>query len=260
MQINGVTACWSSLTYEAAVDNLIDKTVEPMFGVLSSEHIQLCPQHSNYLTIPLIEKLKSQYPQTQFRLHSDVRLKNKIGITIDLVDFNKESLWYFKTLSEYSALLEAPLYSLHAGARKNCTMLELFNKQKQLQDIFSCEVAIEGHYPFKTHHWLIDSWSEYEQLHRSELPFALDLSHLNIVAKREGWQWDLTADMVRSKHCKEVHISFNEGLLDNHKVAVETFSPLWNTWVPLLENANKNAVIFSEGNQVLALMHAAKNS
>jgi hypothetical protein len=253
MKIHGVSASWSSLTYQEAVANLIKGTTEPILGMIDTSHIQLCPQHSNYLSEELLVQIMEQYPTTKFRLHSDVRLKNKRGVTIDCIDYNEDTLWYFKTLSYFSNILKSPLYSLHAGARKDYTIHSLFDKCHAMQDLFQCPVALEGHYPFKNQYWLIDCWKEYDLLLKSGLPYALDLSHLNIVAKKEGWNWDLTKEMLASKQCAEVHISFNEGHLDNHNIAYELYLPLWEQWKTLLQNVNPEATIFSEGNQILAI-------
>lgn len=251
MKINAVSACWSSYSYEDAISRISEGTIEPLFGQLSSEHVQLCPQHTNFLSEEVIMSLMTSYPNIQFRLHSDVRLINKRGITIDLIDFNEKTLWYFEKLANFSRLMNAPLYSLHAGVRSNHTIEDLFEKAQALQEIFDCPVAVEGHYPFKSHHYLIDSWKEYEALYLSKLPYALDLSHLNIVAFREGWDYDLTKEMLSSPNCKEIHLSFNEGKMDSHLVSQDLHYEQWSLWKDMITNANSQATIFSEGNQVL---------
>ena len=260
MIINAVSACWSSYSYEDSIRLIHEGTQEPIFGKLSSEHVQLCPQHSNYITEELIIHLMNTYPDIQFRLHADVRLKNKKGKTIDLINFNEENRWYFKELANLSKLMKAPLYSLHAGIRGNSNLDELFEKQQELQELFHCPVAVEGHYPFKNNHYLISNWAEYEQLYLSKLPYALDLSHLNIVAHRVGWDYDLTQEMLSSKQCKEIHLSFNNGILDSHNLSLEENLSLWGKWKTILEKRNKEAVVFSEGNQVLYLKKQARKS
>lgn len=253
MKINAVSACWSSLLYEMAIQNIADGTIEPILGELATEHVQLCPQHADFISESLIDKLQDKFPQIQFRLHSDVRLVNKRGVTIDLIDFNEDTLWYFKELAKFSKQMKAPLYSLHAGARQNYTLQQLFDKAHRLQELFDCPVAIEGHYPFGNNKYLLNSWIEYEALFNSGLDYALDLSHLNIVAHREGWQNDLTVAMLAYSKCKEIHISFNEGHLDNHMIATEDQTPLWSKWKEMIEQSHSKADIFSEGNQVLHL-------
>lgn len=257
MEINAVSACWSSYSYQDAIRRIHEGTVEPLFGQLASTHVQLCPQHANFLSLDVINELMTLYPTIQFRLHSDVRLINKRGYTIDLIDFNEDTLWYFKTLSEFSKVMKAPLYSLHAGIRGNHAISELFNKAQALQEVFDCPVAVEGHYPFKSNHYFIDSWKEYEQLYLSNLPYALDLSHLNIVAFREGWDYDLTKQMLASNNCKEIHLSFNEGRMDSHLVSQDMHNDQWEVWKEMIENSGSQATIFSEGNQVLHLRKKA---
>lgn len=259
MIINAVSACWSSYSYSDAIRLIHEGTIEPIFGKLAHNHVQLCPQHANYLSENVINDLMSLYPKTQFRLHADVRLKNKRGITIDLIDFNDDNKWYFKTLSEFSTLLNAPLYSLHAGLREKGSLDELIDKAYQIQDFFNCPVAVEGHYPSVGNKYLISTWEEYEKIFLSELPFALDLSHLNIVACREGWNYDLTQEMLSSKNCKEIHLSFNNGYSDSHNLSLDENREQWSIWKPMIEKANKDAVIFSEGNQVLHLMKLKRN-
>lgn len=259
MKINAVSACWSSLPYEMAIQHIADGTIEPILGQLSCEHVQLCPQHPDFLSDSLIEKLQEKFPHIQFRLHSDVRLINKRGVTIDLIDFNQDTKWYFETLAQFSKKIKAPLYSLHAGNRQDYTLQDLFDKTHQLEEIFDCPVAVEGHYPFGKNKYLLNSWAEYEAMYRAGINFALDLSHLNIVAHREGWQDDLTIEMLGSKQCKEIHISFNEGILDNHMIATENQTSLWSKWQDMIIKSKSAADIFSEGNQVLHLRKQKKN-
>lgn len=257
MKINAVSACWSSYSYQESIARISEGTIEPLFGQLGCEHVQLCPQHANFLSLDVINELMSLYPHIQFRLHSDVRLINKRGYTIDLIDFSNDTLWYFQTLAEFSKAMNAPLYSLHAGIRGEHSLNELFDKAKALQEVFDCPVAVEGHYPFKGSHYFIDSWKEYQQLYLSDLPYALDLSHLNIVAFREGWDYDLTKEMLASSNCKEIHLSFNEGRMDSHLVSQDMHSDQWTIWKEMIESSGSKATIFSEGNQVLQLRKQA---
>lgn len=260
MIINAVSACWSSYTYQEAIRLIYEGTVEPLFGELAHNHVQLCPQHANFLSENVVEDLMINYPDIQFRLHSDVRLKNKQGYSIDLINFDKDSLWYFEILAQFSKQMNAPLYSLHAGERGEASLEELFDKAHAIAEVFDCPVAVEGHYPFKNDKYLLSSWKEYEQLYKSKLPFALDLSHLNIVAFKEGWDYDLTQEMLSSSQCKEIHLSFNDGIMDSHYLSQEKHDKIWKIWKPMVEKANKEAIIFSEGNQVLHLRKQAKST
>jgi len=92
---------------------------------------------------------------------------------------------------------------------------------------------------------LIDSWSEYKELLESGAYYALDLSHIRILAfiskQREH---TLLQEMLASDKCIEIHVSHNDGLRDQHDICDR---PVW--WLDILEKyANPQAVIFSEGN------------
>ncbi len=250
MNINAVSACWSSYPYQKAIQNIVDGTLEPIIGVLAHQHVQLCPQHADYISEPLIDHLMNQFPDIQFRLHADVRLKNKRGYSIDLSDFCDENLWYFQELAQISQQMKAPLYSLHAG-RRNGSIDELFEKAKKMEDIFDCPVAIEGLYPFNGHQYFIDSWHEYEKLSQSGCNYAIDLSHLNILATKEGWREDLVLETLSKNQCKEIHVSFNEGYHDSHMIGTNEQKEQWEKWHFFIKNSCTKADIFSEGNQVM---------
>lgn len=259
MNIQSASSCWSSYPYKRAIENLFtQKTFEPLIGVLSTEHIQLCPQHADYLHDELIEYFLETYPATHFRLHSDVRLKNKRGYAIDLSDLNEDTLFYFKELSRMTKKLKAPVYSLHAGKR-TISLNELKDKYIQLQDIFEdCKVAVEILYPFKHNHWLLDKWQEYEWLLDNNIPFALDLSHAHIVERKYGKNDDLINLMIASSLCTEIHISFNDGVHDSHYLATDEYIPRYQQYLTQIKNKPESCVIFSEGNQVLHQRKLAK--
>ena len=259
MNIQSASSCWSSYPYKKAIKNLLtQKTVEPLIGVLSTNHVQLCPQHSDYLSDELIEFFMQTYKYTQFRLHSDVRLKNKKGYTIDLSDFNEETKPYFKELARMSKKMKAPVYSLHAGKRL-ISLNELKNKYARLQDIFEdCTVAVEVLYPFKNNHWLLDKWQEYEWLLNNDIKFALDLSHAYIVEQRYGKNDDLVNTMIASPLCTEIHISFNDGKMDSHYLATDEHNTKYKSYLEQIKNKQEHCVVFSEGNQVLHQKKLAK--
>jgi hypothetical protein len=76
------------------------------------------------------------------------------------------------------------------------------------------------------------------------VPYALDLSHLHILATRTGRrETTLVAEMLACERCIEVHVSDNDGQGDWHQVCAE---PPW--WHPLLPHIHPHAVVFSEGN------------
>ncbi len=258
MNINAVSACWSAYTYEEALQKIHQGTYEPLLGALSHEHVQLCPQHKNIITPELIDSLKTLYPETQFRLHADVRILGKIGYTIDLMDYSEKTAWYFEKLGEYSRQLNAPCYSLHVGERKHFTLQDMIDKAHKVQEYFDCPIALEGHYPLRKK-YLIDSWDEYTALYHSGLSYALDLSHLHIVATHEkGWDVALVETMLQSPQCLEVHISFNDGKRDSHQLALAEEQALWTMWQAWLAQKHENAIVFSEGNQTLFERQNAK--
>ena len=108
-----------------------------------------------------------------------------------------------------------------------------------------CPVGIEGMYPAKGNPYLCSSWMEYRQLLDSGVRYALDLSHLNIVACAERRvETGLVKDMLASPNCIEIHVSGNDGSHDQHR-AIDGNE--W--WIGLLlEKASPGAVVFAEGN------------
>lgn len=115
--------------------------------------------------------------------------------------------------------------------------------------MFEVPVATEGLYPTLRDDYLVSTWQEYRWLLDNHIPYALDLSHLAIVAKKSR-QMDeaLVLDLMTSELCLEIHVSDNDGRSDSHQVLQD--KPWW--WKSL-ENArtiNDSPVMFSEGNQL----------
>lgn len=76
--------------------------------------------------------------------------------------------------------------------------------------------------------------------------FALDLSHLNILAVQTGrYEHGLTREMLASENCIEVHFPHNNGRNDQH-IPMDPESPPW--WLEHVDAIGQNAVIFYEGN------------
>ena len=114
---------------------------------------------------------------------------------------------------------------------------------RRCADLFDVPVAIEGLYPSAREPWLVATWEEYRRLLDSGVPFALDLSHLNILATWSGrLDMGLTAEMLSSERCIEVHVSSNDGRHDQHR---RCDAPAW--WSPLLSSINPRAMVFTEG-------------
>jgi hypothetical protein len=259
MIINAASSCWSGKSIQEAVEKIVNgDTYEPLFGTISANHIQICPQHTDYVSDEVVEEIVNKYPSTQFRLHADVRLKNKRGYTIDLSDFNDDTEWYFKEVARISKKLKSKVYSLHAGKRK-VSLNEFKEQYLKAQDIFEdITLCVEGLYPAGMEKWLIDKWEEYEWLAKNKIPYALDLSHLKIVAKKYGDNSTIVNEMIANELCHEVHLSFNDGNLDSHDIAGDKFSEEFEKYKGFLSHKNDHSIIFTEGNQVLHQMRQKK--
>lgn len=218
---------------------------EPFIGKLKLDHVQLCPQNFGVLDHDTIDRLQQTYPATAFRLHANVRvLQDKC-----MSDLSSAHLFptYWAQLAIVSRALQAPGYSAHAGLRSESTFHDIVDRAHRLADDFDCPVAIEGHYPTRGDVFLVSSWAEYRELFDSGVPYALDLSHLNIVACQTGVvERALTQEMLACERCIEVHLSGNDGLRDQHK---PLSSAPW--WWDLLSYINSKATVFSESVQTV---------
>jgi sugar phosphate isomerase/epimerase len=122
----------------------------------------------------------------------------------------------------------------------------MLDNARRCADLFECQVAVEGHYPSKGDALLVSNWGEYRRLFESGVPYALDLSHLNIGTEQSRSRDDgLVAEMLACERCIEVHVSDNDGTGDWHRVCDR--QP-W--WYRLLTHAHPGAILISEGNQV----------
>lgn len=243
-------ACWPGMTHLAAAQAAMQGASEPQVGALLTDHIQLVPQSVDVLDESLAALLASTWPSTQFRLHANVRVLARRRWA-NLCTFARDLDW-FQAAARVHRVLGASVYSAHAGLRHEATLAELFDNARRCADLFGCRVAIEGQYPTAgddAHQFLLSSWAEYRSLLDSGLPYALDLSHLNILAHRSGHRDDaLVADMLASPACLEVHVSDNDGRADAHRVLQR--EPWW--W-PLVRFIQPGAVVFSEGNHARRL-------
>lgn len=215
---------------------------EPLWGELSIDQVQLVPQSKGVLTDEIAHDLRRAYPGTAFRLHANVRV-NASKVEYDLSNFLQEKE-AFQSAKHIHDVLGATAYSAHAGYRMNATLREVFDNARAAADLFGCAVAVEGLYPDRGNRQLLADWKEYRALLDSRVPYALDLSHLNIVATRSGHiERMLVRELLSSENCLEVHVSANNGLGDSHQVCSEA-----SWWLSELPAAHLLAVIFSEGN------------
>lgn len=224
----------------AVADAKADPPVDPMFGVLSTKRLQLCPQNNGVINLEAALKLRQQYPDTEFRLHANVRVADKHQV-FDLCHW-PEQKDYFKQLAVLSSILDAPAYSAHAGKRQCASVEEVIRYSKAMTESFGIPVAIEGHYPTQGDTWLFSHWHEYQQLLESGAYFALDLSHLHIVATQTGiTETRLVEEMLSSERCLEIHVSGNNGIHDQH---LPLDDKPW--WWQLVDKVHEHTVIFSE--------------
>jgi len=227
----------------AIAEMLSHPPADPVLGQLSSARVQVCPQSAGVFDREMAEEVVRCYPDIEWRLHANVRVENQHRM-VDLCDWTEEQV-YFRELAQVSAILRAPVYSLHAGRRDKASIGDVLRFAREAEQLFGMPVAIEGHYPTRDHTWLFASWQEYQQLLESGVCYALDLSHLNIVARHSGVvALSLVRDMLACERCLEVHVSGNDGSADQHR-PLDTASPPW--WLPLLDEAHDRAVIFAEG-------------
>lgn len=225
---------------EAIADALAHPPRDPVLGTLSTRHLQLCPQNQGVIDTAFASHLRATYPDIQWRLHANVR-NGKTQPWADIADFPQSRL-YFWQLAYLSHVLKALAYSAHAGRRSKATLAEVFRYTRELEQSFGVPVAIEGHYPTHDNFWLIDSWKEYRMLLDSGVHYALDLSHIHILATwTQSPHVSLVQELLASERCIEIHLSGNNGQADQHRPLQEI---PW--WLVLLADANPNAVVFSE--------------
>lgn len=226
---------------------------DPMIGMLDLSHVQICPQNCiGQMTTELAEQMRDDYPDTQFRLHANVKVQEKHNA---LADLSRMPMFasYFHDIARVSETLKAPAYTIHAGNRKHGhTLTNLFGRLKRLEDKMGIPVGVEGLYPTnseKLRFWL-DCWDDYKLLLEHDVHYAIDLSHLNIVQCQSGVREDaLVAELLSNERCIEVHVSANEGDSDSHnKFSFKEDATIW--WEPLLVHANENAKFFYEGDLI----------
>lgn len=241
-------AAFPGVRYQAAMDLMSEPVHERQLGQLGTAHVQIVPQLCRErLTDGIVEAMLARFAGTQFRLHANVRVSEKHLLRADLstAHFYAD---YFRELARLSRLMGAPSYTAHAGRREYGSFVDVLDNSRRLADVFGCPVGIEGHYPTprepNANH--VDSWQGYRDVFESDAPYVLDMSHLNIVATFERRQEStMVAEMLACERCIEVHLSANDGRGDQHDVL--DCEPWW--WSQL-RHIHRDAVVFSEGNQL----------
>lgn len=243
--VNTSLAIFAGMQCQSAM-RAAGKASDPLFGELSQEHVQICPQNRGQILFSTCDQLQAEFPSTNFRLHANALVFPR-HVSLDLSTYQEEHP-YWGALIAINQALGNHGYSLHAGRHNGMTLAELFDNLKVLEDRFKCPVAVEGLYP-SPENFFLSTWEEYAALLDADVHYAIDLSHLNIVAYHEGrYERDLTRELLSSPRCTEVHVSGNDGTSDQHN-AIKGPPPVW---MSDLEYCHPSTIIFSEaylGNQ-----------
>ena len=244
MQVNATTACLPGTAYLSAVRSLLEGIEEPALGRIRTDHMQLCPQNAGVLDERMCEQLRQLAPNTTLRLHANAAVFRQRMIC-DASTYSPETHFYYEALADRSKRLGATGYSLHAGRQRHATREQMLETVKRLNDLFGIPVGVEGLYPNRRDPQLIDCWADYAWLLEQDIPFAIDLSHLKIVARAERyWDFDIVRSLLSSQRCIEVHVSDNDGLRDSHSVLTHD-----QDWTFATANIHPGSVVFTEGNQ-----------
>lgn len=245
--IHAASAAVPCVSHAKAVAALAEGLSDPVLGPISIGEVQLCPQHSGTITEDLVRRLMAAHPATRFRLHASVRVANAGRHRIVDAGNAFQDDAHVREMARLSDIMDAPAYSIHAGSVDDATLPEAFDNVRRIADIFGRKVGIEGLYPLYSGRpkWLLATWSDHAEMLRSGIDYALDVSHLNIVARRERRQETALLDeLISSPQCMEVHLSSNDGRADSHR-PLEAASRPW--WMPHLERINPGATVFYEG-------------
>jgi hypothetical protein len=248
-QINISLAAYPGMRHEQAAQRAISSSrqgelVEACLGQIGVSHVQLVPQNFGSLDESLVDSLMAAFPEVQFRLHANVRVLPSHRLA-DLSNVDMHLDWFTKAAA-ISKRLRAPAYTAHSGTRENATLAGMLDNARRVADLFGCPVGVEGQYPDRGNTLLVSSWEEYREVFESGVPYALDLSHLNIVVHKSGRREDnLVQEMLSCERCIEVHVSANDGHGDTHQVCT---SQPW--WFPLLTSIHQKSTVFTEGNHL----------
>lgn len=245
--INVSLAAFPGMRHEQAAIHAIKEARrgrlrEPVLGKIAAADVQLVPQSFGMLTDDLVDSLKAAFPDTRFRLHANVRVLPQHRFA-DLSGLSLHGDW-FAQAARIHKRVGASAYTAHSGSRAEASMAEMLDNARRAADMFGTPVGVEGQYPVEGDTLLVSSWDEYRQLFESGVPYAVDLSHLHILACRSGSREDsLLREMLSCERYLEVHLSDNDGKGDQHQICTE---PNW--WLPLLSVIHPAAVVFTEGN------------
>jgi hypothetical protein len=253
MEINITTSVWPGWTSFRALEYIhTQSTYEPIIGNLSTKYIQICPQNPGFIDVESANFLKEKYKNSNLRLHANARVdkdkKMKFYCAPD--GMVPDAIKYFNSLAEINGVFGTDAYSMHAGEQR-IPWEKWIDSIKKLTDLFlkyNVRLAVEGMYPankgrydlYFLNNW--DGWKKFFE--ETDFFYAVDLSHMQIIAKYKGWDWTFLKELIKNKRCLEVHISENNGIADEHKTLDK--KPVW--W-KMMKHINPQTVIFSEGDQ-----------
>lgn len=243
MKMQAASAVAPVTPHIIALEHIASGLEDEVLGKIHMDKVQICPQHAGYVGDKLIDQLLDKYPTTEFRLHASPKLKG-LNSGARYVSNARENEDYFKLADSINRRFGSSGYSIHAGERSQCSFEQMLDNLDWIQQISQTPISVEGLYPSSSNRWLMSSWQEYERVAEKGFHYALDLSHLNIVAKKHGRNDQLVRDLIVSNQCAEVHVSANDGRADSHKPLDDSNLP-W--WMDILTQERPSAVIFYEG-------------
>ena len=237
------SAMFPGLTLSSCIEVL--HRLKEEYPTLNLDRLQICPQSFGTIDDNTVQFLRSTYPNIQFQLHSNVR--TTLGKEpVHANHHHPEAYAYLEEFNRLTEALGAKVYSIHAGLRCQSTLEEMYENLKEFNRRFSITIAVEGMYPDRRNQYLLNSWAEYESLLSAKVPYAIDLSHLNIVSTHERHQdLPLTKSLLSNPWCMEIHISSNSGKVDSH-LPIQEIEQEW--WHSALSHKNPHALIFAEEN------------
>ena len=250
--VHATTACLPTQNYEVVARKLAQGLQQHPWGQLSCKHVQICPQHPSWLDEELLDQIAAALPSSKLRLHATVPVMREHYVG-EMAWWGPHSEHYWKRVAQLSRHIKAQAYTFHAGTRQGHTFEECLDEARRFEDLFGCRVGIEGLYPdvFGKRSHLVETWEEYRALMDSGIGYAIDLSHLQIVAKvTRRIELDLTRDLLSHPNCMEIHVSDNDCVSDRHQQMRPDAQEIW--WMPLLAQAardNPDAAIFSESSR-----------
>lgn len=174
------------LRHEAAVELAHSRIhEEALFGHLATDHLQLVPQNHGWMTEELCHTLRQAYPNTAFRLHANVRVLREY-VVADLSGFDLPArVVRARSRAEQNprcdgvhgtCRVRADVHGRDAGQRTAC------RGPVRVRGRRGGDVSDPGRHLHGVHVERVQGTIRVGRF------YALDLSHLNILAKATGRQ------------------------------------------------------------------------